>query len=127
MKKLIIILLFSVGLQAQNSTVKCKSVFIIGSDSIKIKKYYPILVDIELKNQTIEIDGHQIKSPVYFKATLDSIEIYDKKNNKYQVRKCNKENCSIIHLEPKLDYTQNGSIRLAPWLLNNTTSSKTGL
>lgn len=54
----------------------------------------------ELK-QKIEIDGHIIKEPVYFKASLDGIEIYDKNNNQYQRRKCKSDKCGIIHLEQK--------------------------
>ncbi len=113
MKKLIIILLFSVGLQAQ-------------TNSFDIIDRVNMSFDIELQN-TIEIDGHTFlnsksKDPIRFKATLDGIKIYDSKKE-YQKRKCDKEKCSIIHLEPKSGYMQNGSIRLTPWLLNNTTNN----
>ena len=68
---------------------------------------------------TIEIDGHVFynkyaKDPIFFKANLDGIKIYDSKKE-YQKRKCNVDNCKTIHLEPKL----NGTLLLNGWTAAN--------
>jgi len=52
---------------------------------------------------------------------IEGIEIYDKEKKQYKKRNCEIRNCKIIHLEVKSYYTINGSIRLAPYLLNNIT------
>jgi hypothetical protein len=122
MKKLIIILLFSSGLQAQSLTfVKStqKPILVLGSN---VDSGEPILVNLELK-QKIEIDGHLVKFPVYFKATLDGIEIYDDNKIQYQKRKCSQDKCNIIHLEPK----NTGFLTSGHWDIISTNTSKTGL
>lgn len=68
----------------------------------------------EIKQKT-EIDGHIVKDPIYFKATLDGVEIYDKDKNQYKIRKCNKDKCSIIHLELK-------NIITSGYIINNNTN-----
>lgn len=78
-----------------------------------IKKEIDSLV-FEIK-QKIEINGHIVKTPVYFKATLDGIEIYDKDKKQYQRRKCNEEKCEMIHLEPK-------NIITSGYIINNNPS-----
>lgn len=85
MKKLILFLLFSIGLQAQNKIDQ-----IIYTQPIK---------------GLIEIDGHvfkgdTLKNKIRYEATLSFFTILDDKN-KYQVRRCNTKDCTIIHLEPK--------------------------
>ncbi len=64
--------------------------------------------------QKIEIDGHIVKYPIYFKSTLDGIEIYDKDKKQYQRRKCNDNKCEIIHLEPKNIITSGNVINNVP-------------
>ena len=116
MKKLIIILLFSVGLQAQSFTIGKTSklpILVLGSETYKGE---PVLVNVELK-QKIEIDGHLVKFPVYFKATIDGIEIYDKNGVKYENRKCKTDNCSIIHLIPKTYISISGSNLVPNWII----------
>jgi len=103
MKKLIIILLFSVGLQAQT-------------------KYNDFYTSIKI-TKTVEANGHQYKKGFTFYCTEKGVFILDENKVKYQIRECDEKDCNIIHLEPKSDYTQNGSIRLTPWLLNNTTTT----
>lgn len=56
---------------------------------------------IEKLKGDIEIDGHIVKEYVWFKASLDGIEIYDNNKNQYKKRKCVKNDCKIIHLELK--------------------------
>jgi len=111
MKKLIFLLLFVTASQAQNFTIgspKQEPILTIGCTVPSLFKgeyttiYHPVLVDIELKKK-IEIDGHIIKFPVFFKATLDGIEIYDKDKNQYKKRNCSENDCKIIHLDPKND------------------------
>jgi len=76
---------------------------------------------------TVEIDGHESKVFLILETTLNGIRIYDKDTSKeYKLRKCSKEKCDIIHLVIKNENTISGSIRLDPWLINNTTTS-TGL
>jgi hypothetical protein len=99
MKKLIIILLFSVGLQAQNKIDE-----IIFTQPIK---------------GLIEIDGHifkgdTVKNKVRYELTPSCFTILDNKN-KYQIRKCSKEKCNIIHLEPNPMNSLSG-IRFTPTL-----------
>lgn len=84
MKKLILFLLFSIGLQAQIQNPNDK-----------------ILQVIKCK---VEIDGHISKARFFFKATLSGIEISDTEKKQYKVKKCDVKDCDIIHLEPK----QNG-------------------
>ncbi len=84
MKKLIIILLFSTGLQAQN------------------KK--ELLYTTNLKG-LIEIDGHvfkgdTLKNKIRYEASLNGFIIIDDKA-KYQYRECSHKNCEIIHLTVK--------------------------
>jgi len=68
-----------------------------------------------------EIDWHESKSFLILETKLEGIRIYDRDSKQeYKLRECNKEKCETIHLESKSDYTVNGSIRLAPYLLNNT-------
>lgn len=104
MKKLIIILFFTIGLNAQVKT------------SNFIQKFSII--------GTVEIDGHESKAFLIFEANLKGIRIYDSDTNKeYKLRECGKKKCDIIHLIPKSDYTINGSMRLSPLFLNNTTQT----
>lgn len=106
MKNIIIILLFTVGINAQVKTCGfIQKTSIIGP---------------------VEIDGHESKAFLIFEANLKGIRIYDRDTNKeYQLRSCDKEKCDIIHLVPKSDYILNGSIRLNPYIINNTTSTPT--
>jgi len=105
MKKLIIILLFTIGLNAQVKT--------------------PGFIQKTSITGIVEIEGHESKAFLIFEANLKGIRIYDRDTNKeYQLRECDKEKCGVIHLVPKLDYTINGSIKLSPWLINNTTTTK---
>lgn len=100
MKKLIIILLFSAGMQAQILTIgKQNQEPILLLDS-NIEKYEPILVNVQLKGM-FEVDGILIKFPVYFKAAIDGVLIYDDKKHEYTRRKCSDSKCRIIHLETK--------------------------
>jgi len=79
MKKLIIILLFTIGLNAQVKT----------SDFIQKTSI----------TGTVEIDGHESKAFLILETTLEGVRIYDRDTNKeYQLRKCSKEKCYIIHL-----------------------------
>jgi len=100
MKKLIIILLFSAGLQAQS-------------------KIEEIIFTKPIKG-LIEIDGHifkgdTLKNKVRYELAPSSFNVLDDKN-KYQVRRCSNKKCGIIHLELKSDHT----LKLSPWLINNT-------
>lgn len=81
MKKLILLLLFSIAVQAQIKKPK---------DSIK-----------QVLNAKIEIDGHLTKKEIFFKATLEGIEIYDHDKKQYKLRKCSLKDCDIIHLIEK--------------------------
>jgi len=102
MKKLILILLFSAGIQAQVTK--------------------PDYIQKTSITGTVEIDGHEAKNFLILETTLKGIRIYDRDTNKeYKLRECDKEKCDIIHLVPKSDYTINGSIKLSPYLLNNIT------
>ena len=62
----------------------------------------------------IEINGHIIKKDVWFKASLDGIEIYDKDKNQYKKRSCNEKDCKIIHLESKHSLLTSGSMHYYP-------------
>jgi len=82
MKKLIIILLFTIGLNAQVKTSDFIQKTVIAG--------------------TVEIDGHESKAFLILETTLYGIRIYDRDTNKeYQLRKCSKEKCDIIHLAIK--------------------------
>ena len=59
----------------------------------------------------IEINGHIVKNDVWFKASLDGIEIYDKDKNQYKKRSCNEKDCKIIHLESKNNFIVSGSLQ----------------
>jgi len=79
MKKLIIILLFTIGLNAQVTN--------------------PDFIQKTSITGTVEIDGHESKAFLILETTLKGIRIYNRDTNKeYQLRKCNKEKCDIIHL-----------------------------
>jgi hypothetical protein len=106
MKKLIIILLFSAGMQAQVKS--------------------PYFIQKTIITGTVEIDGHETKEKFILETTLSGVKIYSKENDIiYKLRKCDKSKCDIIHLEPKLDYTFNGAIKLSSWPLNNITPTST--
>jgi len=106
MKKLIIILIFTIGLNAQTTTIDFKYNHIIHGN--------------------VEIDGHYDNDFFVLEATLEGVRIYKRDTKQdYKFRKCDKEKCDVIHLMPKSDYTINGSIRLNPYLLNNTTPTIT--
>lgn len=102
MKKIIIILLFSAGLQAQVKTSDyCSKTVITG---------------------IVEIDGHESKAFLILETTLKGIRIYDRDTNKeYQLRKCVKDKCNIIHLETK----NTAFLTSGHWGIINTTTSKT--
>lgn len=67
----------------------------------------------------IEIDGHEVNQVFILETNLYGIKIYEKKTEKeYKFRKCEKENCKIIHLELK----QNSGVlnfNKQPFLLDN--------
>lgn len=123
MKKLIIgsILLFTVNLSAQNVKTLSDAIikgYVFSIEAKGLTKIYNVKNEIIYKdyvaNNIIEIDGHIIKDPVYFKANLDGIKIYDSKKE-YQKRKCTNDSCKIIHLEPKL----NGTLLINNWMTEN--------
>ena len=67
----------------------------------------------------IEIDGHSFynkyaKDPIYFKADLDGVKIFNSKQE-YQKRKCKNDSCKTIHLEPK----SNGNVLINGWATAN--------
>lgn len=98
MKKLILFLLFSIGLQAQVNN--------------------PGFFTVQVIKCKVEIDGHISDKRFFFKATLENIEIYDENKNYYQLRKCSKEKCDIIHLDPKNSISINNypGYRISPTL-----------
>jgi len=124
MKKLIIgLLLISATISAQNVKTLSDAIikgYIFSIEAKGLTKIYNDKNEIIHKDyvitNTIEIGGHIIKDPIFFKANLDGINIYDSKKE-YQKRKCNVDNCKTIHLEPKL----NGALLINGW----TTANKT--
>lgn len=120
MKKLIIIamLITTANLSAQlkslpDAIIKGYVFSIEGKGLTKIYNKQNERVGIDfVKNNIIEIDGHLIIEPIYFKIDLNGIEIYDKNKKQYQKRKCENEKCNIIHLEAK----SNGTSLINGWL-----------
>ena len=117
MKKLIIgLLLITATVSAQISIQDSHYM----DERIKLTIHSAIELEAKLIGM-FEIDGHLFnnktaKDPIFFKANLDGIKIYDSKKE-YQKRKCNVDNCKTIHLEPKL----NGTLLINGW----TTANKT--
>jgi len=115
MKKLIIgLLLFTVTISAQISIQDSHYM----DERIKLTSHSAIEIETKLTGM-FEIDGHLFnnktaKDPIYFKATLDGIKIYDSKKE-YHKRKCNVDSCKTIHLEPKL----NGTLLINGWTTAN--------
>jgi len=119
MKKLIIgLLLISATISAQNVKTLSDAIikgYVFSIEAKGLTKIYNDKNEIIHKdyviNNTIEIGGHIIKDPIFFKANLDGIKIYDSKKE-YQKRKCNIDSCKTIHLEPKL----NGTLLINSWI-----------
>ena len=76
-----------------------------------------VLFKKELKGD-FEFNGHVIKDTLYFKATLDGIEIYDSKGNYFVRKKCEIENCKINHLKEKGLITSGTGYPYSQFLIN---------
>ena len=66
-------------------------------------------------NCDVEIDGHIVKGVFTYTASLFEINFYDENKKEYQIKKCKKDDCKIIHLELKNNLMFNsGNIIFTP-------------
>jgi len=91
---ILILILSSLSIKAQINEKQA-----IEKDHIEFKKEYIYFKIYGL----IEIEGHAFKNdtcqhPLFFKADLDGIDLFDDLGNKYKHRKCNIKECELIHL-----------------------------